>query len=245
MVQVSVEDAAELSGSKALKHIAMIMDGNRRWAKQRMLPAVAGHKRGMDTLKAIVEACGKRNLDVLTVYAFSTENWKRADDEVSGLMDLFAEALGQQVPFLIKNNVILRFIGDSSAFSPRLQQRMSEAVERTQNNTGLCFQVALNYGGRAEIIQAAKQLAQDVQKGKLSPEEITEEILAEKLYTGGYPDPDLIIRTGGESRLSNFLMWQSAYSEILIEDALWPDFTPEKLDVAINDFICRQRRFGA
>lgn len=231
--------------AKPLEHLAIIMDGNRRWAKSRMLPSVAGHQRGMDSLKAIVEACGKRGLQSLTVYAFSTENWKRADDEVSGLMDLFAQALGQQLPFLIKNNVQLRFIGDSLAFSEKLQAYMANAQQQTQDNTGLVFQVALNYGGRAEIIQGVKQLAAQVAQGNLTLDDVTEEALEKVMYTYPTPDPDLIIRTGGESRLSNFLMWQSAYSEILVEEALWPDFTPAKLDEAIAEFANRQRRFGA
>lgn len=228
-----------------LQHMALIMDGNRRWAKQRCLPAVAGHKQGLDTVKKIVEACGQMGLGVLTVYAFSTENWRRADDEVSGLMNLFGEALAQQVPFLIKNNVVLQFIGEPSRFSAVLQQHMAEAEAKTAHNTGLVFQVALNYGGRDELVVAMQRLAEQVQSGTLNPADITEETIQQHLYTYPQPDPDLIIRTGGESRLSNFLMWQSAYSELLIEETLWPDFTPDKLTQAIETFAQRQRRFGA
>lgn len=228
-----------------LKHIAIIMDGNRRWAKSRRLPSAQGHYRGYQALKTIVRYCSKQlHLPVLTVYAFSTENWRRSDQEVRFLLKLFHQTLQAELDEMMAENVRLRFLGDIQAFSPAFQQACREAEALTANNTGLIYQVALNYGGRSEMLKAVQSLAQAAKVGQLEPDEITEAHIARCLYTGEVPDPDMVIRTGGEYRLSNFLLWQAAYAEICVVDELWPDFTPEVLDRTILTFQNRQRRFG-
>ncbi len=227
-----------------LGHVAIIMDGNRRWAQERYLPKAVGHGEGVRTLKKLVEFAGQIQLGVLTVYAFSTENWNREKTEVDVLMKLFVETIHKELDHLCQNNVRLRFIGDLSAFSKGLQTQIHQAMVKTENNTGLCLQIALNYGGRHDIVQAVQVLAQQVQTGTLQPEEITEEQLSRLLYTQETPDPDLLIRTGGEYRLSNYLLWQSAYAELYITDTLWPDFTPDELTKALVEFSNRQRRYG-
>ena len=229
-----------------LKHIAIIMDGNRRWAKDRHLPTPAGHYEGYKTLKALLEYCAESlQLPALTVYAFSTENWQRTSTEVDFLLKLFHQTLKKEIDELMRLNIRLRFLGDLSGFSPAFQETCAEALALTSSNTGLCYQVALSYGGRSEIVEACRRIAQDVQKGRLEPEDLTEASIQQHLYTGSnLPDPDMVIRTGGASRLSNFLLWQSAYSEIFILDELWPQFTPECLNQTIEAFQHRQRRFG-
>jgi undecaprenyl diphosphate synthase len=226
------------------EHIAIIMDGNGRWARARHLPRTAGHKRGVETTSRIVRLCGEKGIRALTLFAFSSENWRRPQEEVSTLMELFVLALKREIKQLNRNNVRLRFIGDRSAFGTKLQAGIQEAEQVTSGNTGLQLQIAANYGGRWDIVQAARQMARAVQDGSLSIEEIDEQQLAARISTADLPEPDLFIRTGGEHRISNFLLWQLAYSELYFTDVLWPDFSEQDLDTAIDSFARRQRRFG-
>jgi undecaprenyl diphosphate synthase len=231
--------------SGALQHIAIIMDGNRRWAGKHHQPSAKGHYAGYRALKDIVEYCSlELQLPALTVYAFSTENWRRSEQEVNFLLKLFHETLQAEIDELIAKNVRLKFIGNIEAFPKTLQDECRKGEERTAQNTGMLYQVALSYGGRSEIVESCKRVAQAVKDGTLNPADITEDHIRENLYTKNAIDPDMIIRTGGEYRLSNFLMWQSAYSEIYVLDELWPEFTPEVLNRTILDFQQRQRRFG-
>lgn len=218
-------------------HVAIVMDGNGRWATKRFLPRIAGHKQGVDTLKRIVRACAQRHIAVLTVFAFSSENWSRPQEEVSGLMDLLAGALTREVAQLKQDGVRLRFIGDRAGLSERVQASLSHAEQDTAHNMLLTLNVCFNYGGRWEIAQAAAQLA-------ARGEPITERSLSKAMVLGDGPDPDLLIRTGGEFRLSNFLLWQSAYTELYFTSAFWPDFDERALDQAIAEFHARERRFG-
>lgn len=228
----------------ALKHICIIMDGNGRWAKKRLMPRFAGHKAGLSSLRKIVSTSVEEDIKVLTIFAFSSENWRRPEKEVSLLMDLFATALTREVKKLHENNIQLRVIGDLSAFSDKLNTLISEAIALTKNNSGLILNIAANYGGRWDIIQATRQVAQQVQKGLLSPEEITEGTLEAFLSLKDLPEPDLFIRTGGEKRISNFILWQLAYCEFYFTDVLWPDFNKKNFLQAIESFFSRQRRFG-
>jgi undecaprenyl diphosphate synthase len=228
-----------------LKHIAIIMDGNRRWAKQRNLPVKLGHKQGAETLKKIVRHANNIGVEYLTVYAFSTENWKRSEEEVSALMKLLESYLADFTEDADSENIIIRVLGDLTALSPALQKSIESAIERTKMNTGIVFNIALNYGGRNEIVNATKGIIEDVKKGKLNVEDLDESKFSEYLYTGTIPDPDLLIRTSGEVRLSGFLPWQLVYSEFLFIEKLWPDFTEEDLDQAIAQFNKRNRKFGA
>lgn len=231
--------------SVAPKHVAVIMDGNGRWAKQRFMPRVAGHRAGRSAARKTVEYCARHaDIDVLTLFAFSTENWSRPEDEVNGLMELFATALNDELPKLQENGIRLRFIGDWSRFSNKLQAQMHHSQEVTATGRRLTVQLALNYGGRAEIVRASRQLAEQVKAGALQPEAITEETIASHLYSRGVPDPDLFIRTGGESRISNFLLWGLAYSELYFSATLWPDFDEAAMQEAVDWFATRQRRFG-
>ena len=227
------------------KHIAIIMDGNRRWARAQGKPAGFGHKAGAKTLENIVRYANKIGLEYITVYAFSTENWKRAEDEVNGLMMLLQNYLEEYSKRADSENIKIKILGDITALSQKLQKSIIECMERTKNNTGVTFNIALNYGGRDEIIRAVKNIATDVKNNKLEIENINEEIIANNLYTAGQPDPDLLIRTSGELRLSNFLPWQVVYSEFLFIDKNWPDFTEEDLDNAIVEYQKRTRKFGA
>lgn len=227
-----------------LRHVAVIMDGNRRWAKQRHWPTLMGHKQGVDTLKALVRYCGEVGLDALTVFAFSTENWQRSTDEVGYLMGLFVEALAAELDHLHQNQVRIRFIGDLSPFPPALQDLITTAHQKTADNTGLQFQIAANYGGRQDIIQAAQTLGRAIQAGQLQPDAITETLLGQHLYTQGLPDLDLLIRTGGDNRISNYLLWQAAYAELYFTPTLWPDFSPHAFDAAVETFAQRERRYG-
>jgi len=213
------------------------MDGNGRWASKRFLPRIAGHKQGVESLKRCARACDARGVRVLTVFAFSSENWKRPTEEVSGLMDLFALALSREVKQLKADGVQLRFVGDREGLSARVLQHMEEAQAATADNTRLILNVCFNYGGRWDIVQAARQLAR---QGL----DITEENFNQVMALAHVRDPDLVIRTGGEQRISNFLLWQSAYSEFFFSDILWPDFDEAALDLAIASFIQRERRFG-
>lgn len=225
------------------RHIAIIMDGNGRWAKQRGLPRTAGHKAGAEAFRRIANYCRTIGVEYLTVYAFSTENWKRSEEEVSGIMRLLGAYLKEAIQDMEKNRVRFRFFGDLSRLSPQLRKLCEDAQEQSREydvQVNFCF----NYGGRDELVRAAKAFAQDVAEGKRKPEELTEEMLSAYLYSAGVPDPELIIRPSGEKRTSNFLLWQSAYSEYVFLNILWPDFGPADLDEAIAEYHRRNRRFG-
>ena len=225
-------------------HVAVIMDGNGRWARQRALPRQAGHRAGVRTARQIVEACAKRGIGTLTLFAFSSENWRRPQREVGALMRLFVEALDREVEELHANGIRLAFIGDRDGLSPALKARMEAAEARTCDNRRLTLVVALAYGGRWDIVSAAQGLAREVAAGRLDPDAIDERAVAERLALAGLPDPDLLIRTGGEHRISNFLLWNLAYSECYFTDRLWPDFDETDLDAALERFRGVERRFG-
>ena len=226
------------------KHIAIIMDGNGRWAKSRHQPRFMGHRAGVKSVEKIIKHCVKCEVEVLSLFAFSSENWRRPTKEVSLLMELFAVALKQQTKRIHKNNTRLRVIGDISKFSKSLQKQIEEAQTITENNTGLTINIAANYGGRWDITQSVKQLAERVMEGSLKLEDITEQQITQGLMTADLPEPDLFIRTGGEQRVSNFMLWQMAYTEFYFTDTLWPDFDEQVLDTAIASFNQRERRFG-
>jgi len=226
-------------------HLAIIMDGNRRWAKKRGLPSQLGHSQGAKALEDIAVACQKRGIKYLTVFAFSTENWKRSKEEVDYLMELLARNLSDFDKRFDNRNVRIKLVGDSSPLPESLKKGILEIEERTKNNDGLTVNVAINYGGRAEIINASKRIVEDIKTGKISSaEEINEELFTKYMYTSGDPDPDLLIRTAGEVRMSGFLTWQSVYSELYFTDVLWPDFDEEELDKAIEEYNNRKRNFG-
>lgn len=226
------------------KHIGIIMDGNRRWAKSKGKLASFGHREGAKTLEKIVKYANKIGLEHITVYAFSTENWKRAEDEVKTLMTLFKNYLDYYCKRAEHDNIKMKVIGDTTKLSKEIQERIKECEEKTENNTGIIFNLAINYGGREEIIKAIKEIVEDTKSGKLEMKKINENLISEKLYTVGQPDPDLIIRTSGEKRLSNFLPWQSVYSEFLFIEKNWPDFQEKDLDEAIIEYQKRTRKFG-
>ena len=226
------------------QHISIIMDGNGRWAKKRGLPRSGGHAAGAKTFERIVEDAGNIGIKVVTVYAFSTENWSRPKEEVNALMSLLEDYLDNGLERLAGREVKIHFIGDTSAFSDEFQKKICHMEKATQNNGGLLLNVALNYGSRSEITNAVKVIAQKVKDGIISCDEITEKTVSEHLYTAGQPDPDLIIRPSGEYRLSNFLMWQGAYSELWFSNCLWPDFSKDDLLQSIADYQKRNRRFG-
>ena len=223
-----------------IKHIAIIMDGNRRWAKEHNLPSAAGHKKGVTSLRNVVRACDEFGVKYLTVYAFSTENWKRSKEEVDFLMDLVAVTLKNELDDMNKENVKISFIGDRLKLSDKLQKVTSNAQEKTKNNTGVNLQIALNYGSRDEIVNAVKSIICDNYKS----EDITADVISKHLYTKDIPDPDILIRTGGEKRISNYLLWQIAYSEVIVVDEYWPEFDRCSLLKCIEEFNRRQRRYG-
>jgi undecaprenyl diphosphate synthase len=225
-------------------HVAIIMDGNGRWAKRRGMPRIAGHRAGMETVKNITQAASDLGVRVLTLYAFSTENWKRPEKEVDFLMKLPQEFLGLELGSLIRNNVRVQIIGEVEALPQHTRHSVLNAVAKTSTNTGMILNIALNYGSRAEILEAIKSIAADVQNEELSIDDISEEAVSSRLLTEGIPDPDLLIRTSGELRLSNFLLWQCAYTELWFTDVFWPDFTSEHLYEAIRAYQKRGRRFG-
>ena len=227
------------------RHIAIIMDGNRRWAKAQGKPASFGHKAGAKTLEKIVRYANKIGLEYITVYAFSTENWKRTEEEVKALMTLLQSYLDDYSKRADTENIRVKILGDISALTPGMQKSIYNCMERTKDNTGVTFNIALNYGGRDELVKAIKQIAQEVKEGKVDIQDISEEMVSNNLYTKGEPDPDLLIRTSGELRLSNFLPWQLVYSEFLFINKNWPDFTEEDLDNAIVEYEKRTRKFGA
>ncbi|HEX2985982.1 MAG TPA: isoprenyl transferase [Caproiciproducens sp.] len=226
------------------RHLGIIMDGNGRWAKKRGLPRTAGHTAGAAVFKTMVRYCSSIGIKYLTIYAFSTENWRRPLEEVSALIGLFKQYLQEALRDFLNENIKVRFMGDTSAFPKELQQLIRETEEVSKDHTGMVLNVALNYGGRAELVRAARLLAEDVKNGKMDPGQIQESVIEEKLYTAGQPDLDLIIRPSGEKRLSNFMLWQSAYSEFVVMDILWPDFKPKDLDDALKEYANRNRRFG-
>lgn len=241
---VNTEEIKDIVKNTNLQHIAIIMDGNRRWAKNKLLPSAAGHKKGVDALRTATKSCKKFGIKYLTVYAFSTENWNRDKDEVSFLMELLAKTIKSEVPVFIENDIKLTFIGDRTRLKPELIKILEYGEKETKNGKSLNLQIAFNYGSRMEITNAVKQINMAVIEGKLKTEDITEETISKYLYTSDIPDPDLLIRTGGEKRISNYLLWQAAYSEIYVTDTFWPDFDEEAMANAIIDFNNRQRRFG-
>lgn len=232
--------AEDIVKSTNLQHIAIIMDGNRRWAKERNLPSAMGHKKGVDALKAALKACHKFGVKYLTVYAFSTENWNRKPEEVAFLMELLANTIKNELQELHENGVVINFIGDLTKLNPKLQKILYDAMDYTKDNTGVRLQIAFNYGSRDEIVNAVKHI---IDKGVKS-EDITEDLISKELYTNNIPDPDLLIRTGGEMRVSNYLLWQIAYSEFIVMQEFWPEFDEELLSKAIFEFGHRQRRYG-
>lgn len=235
----------QLKNSGAIpQHIAIIMDGNGRWARKRGLPRVAGHKRGVETVRDIVEACAQLGVKFLTLYTFSTENWKRPKAEVSTLMRLLLRSLKERADELNENDIKLATIGDVKAFPPTVQKRLWEDIERTKNNKRMTLNLALSYSGRWELLEAIKSISRMVQEGKLHVDEITEQHISNFLTTRNIPDPDLLIRTSGEFRVSNFLLWQIAYTEFFITDVYWPDFKRKHLYDAIKNFQGRERRYG-
>ena len=225
-------------------HIAIVMDGNGRWAKRRGLPRQAGHKVGAEAFRTIANYAKSIGLKYLTVYAFSTENWKRSPEEVEAIMELLERYLSEAIRDMEKNKVRFCFFGDLSRLSPELQEEARIAVERSKQYEGVQVNFCLNYGGRAEILRAAQRFAQDCVEGKCCPEDLTEEHFSDLMYSAGVPDPELVIRPGGELRTSNFLLWQSAYAEYYFTDVLWPDFGTKELDAAIDAYRHRERRFG-
>ncbi len=240
MSELNEKEIIESIKNNNLKHIAIIMDGNRRWAKEKFLPSMMGHKKGVEALKKTTRACDDLGIKYLTLYAFSTENWNRKKEEVDFLMDLLATTLLNELDELNKNNVKMNFIGNLSQLNQNLQNIIEKSKEKTKNNTGVVLSVAINYGSRDEIVHAIKNIV----KSEIPLENITEETVSKNLYTNNLPDPDLLIRTSGEKRISNYLLWQIAYSEIYVTDIYWPDFDKNQLMIAVDEFNKRQRRWG-
>jgi undecaprenyl diphosphate synthase len=240
-----MRDADDNRSNTAPGHVAIIMDGNGRWAKARSLPRTAGHKKGVDAVRRTVEAARELGIGTLTIFSFSSENWRRPEEEVSDLMGLLRFYLRSEVAELHRAGVRLRVIGDRTRLSEDINRLIDNAEGLTHDNRVMTLVVALSYGSRLEIVHAARRLAEEVVAGRLSPETIDEDALSARLYTADIPDPDLIIRTSGEKRISNFLLWQAAYAELVFVDTLWPDFTKRDLEAAIEEFHRRERRFGA
>ncbi|MDO6440849.1 MULTISPECIES: polyprenyl diphosphate synthase [unclassified Marinobacter] len=233
-----------VSADSRPRHVAIIMDGNNRWAKARRLKGVAGHKAGVDAVKAVVETCAREGVEVLTLFAFSSENWRRPKDEVSALMKLFVFALEREVRKLHRNDIRLRIIGDRSAFNSTLQELMAKAEQLTSNNTRMTLVIAANYGGHWDIAQAVRQVAEKVKEGGLQPSDITDDLIQQHLSIGDLPMPDLMIRTAGEQRISNFMLWHLAYTELYFSPVFWPDFKEDEMCKALQAYAGRQRRFG-
>jgi undecaprenyl diphosphate synthase len=227
------------------RHIAITMDGNGRWAAARGLPRSAGHKAGLDPVRMCIEQCSRRGVEALTLFAFSSENWRRPAEEVGSLMGLFVEALDRELDELHQKSVRLRFIGERRSLAVRLQSCIAAAEARTATNPGLKLQVAMSYGGRWDIVQAAQQVAHECASGRTRAQDVTEESFAAHLSLAGLPQADLLIRTGGEQRISNFLLWQCAYAELVFSKTLWPDFAKSDLDRAVDEYCGRERRYGA
>ncbi len=235
---------ADILKKNVPKHIAIIMDGNGRWAQKRFMPRAIGHRAGVRSVRNAVEYCANNEVEVLTLFAFSSENWRRPAVEVELLMALFMSSLQREINRLDEKNVCLRFIGDRTAFSEKLQQKMTEAEIQTKGNSTLTLVIAVNYGGRWDLCQATQTVIEKIMSGALDKQEITEQLINEHLSTAGLPEPDLFIRTGGEQRVSNFMLWQLAYTEMYFTSTLWPDFDQRYLDEAVKSFQGRQRRFG-
>ena len=230
---------------KRAEHVAIVMDGNGRWATRRGLPRLAGHKRGVETVRRVVEACPDLGIKYLTLFAFSTENWKRSDEEITGLMQLFRNYMAREAERLIGSDVRLRFLGNREGLPKDILRMMEDLEDRTKDRTKFSLNIALNHGGRDEITRATRRIAEKIQSGALSAEDVTEELMAQHLDSAGIPDPDLIVRTSGEYRISNFLLWQAAYAEYEFVDVLWPDFTETMLGEILDRFGTRERRYGA
>jgi undecaprenyl diphosphate synthase len=235
---------ADLDRDRLPQHVAVIMDGNGRWAKRQGLPRIMGHRRGVDVLKDLLRCCRDWGVKALTAYAFSTENWGRPLEEVEFLMTLFERVLRQELREMMEENVRIKFVGNLDALPPTLQAEIERSMLETRNNQGICFTVATNYGGRQEIVKACRSLAAQVQQGLIQPDEIDESLFERHLYTAGTCDPDLLIRTSGEMRVSNFLLWQVAYAELYVTDTLWPDFDRHEFHRALTSYQSRERRFG-
>ena len=235
---------SSLDKDKLPRHIAVIMDGNGRWAKKNHTMRLNGHRKGVKAVREIVEVAGEMQIDYLTIYAFSTENWNRSTGEVSGLLKLIMNSLINEIEDLNKNNVNIRFIGSTEKLSGEYISKVNENCRKTWNNTGLHLNVAMNYGGRVEILEGIKKMYDDIVEGKITKNDITENLFSQYLYTANMPDPDLLIRTSGEYRLSNFLIWQNAYSEFWFTETLWPDFSKAEFVEAVLDYQKRKRRFG-
>ncbi|TNC92998.1 MAG: di-trans,poly-cis-decaprenylcistransferase [Thalassolituus sp.] len=242
-MSTSIDHTSAAQGSVP-RHVAIIMDGNNRWAKKRFMPGVAGHKAGVDAVRAVVETSAREGVEVLTLFAFSSENWRRPEDEVGALMQLFIMALQREVKKLHKNNIRLVVMGDLSGFSAQIQGLIAEAEALTRDNDSMTLVVAANYGGQWDIAQAARKVAEEVKAGRLEPADIDEQTLHRYTWLNEFPAPDLMIRTGGEQRISNFMLWQTAYAEFYFSDALWPDFKEEEYKKALAAFAARTRRFG-
>ena len=238
------EIAKDIIKKTGFKHAAIIMDGNRRWAKNKHLPSALGHKEGVKALKRAIKAADEIGIEYLTVYAFSTENWSRTPEEVHFLMDLLANTLNNEIDEMHSNGVVVRFIGDTNALNKNLKKVIDNAIKKTKNNTGVNLQIAFNYGARAELLHAFKILAKKVKNGETDIDSLTEADIANALYTTGIPDPDLLIRTGGEMRVSNYLLWQIAYSELYVTEKFWPEFDKDAMCDAIIEFGRRNRRWG-
>lgn len=226
------------------RHIAIIMDGNGRWAKKKGAMRIFGHRHAIQAVKDAIEGAEDLGVEYLTLFSFSTENWSRPQDEINGLMELLVKTITDEVPMMMKNNIRLQSIGDVDSLPPSAYSKLMEAKETTSTNTGLKVILALSYSGQWELTQATKRIAQKISEGKLKPSEITQQVMADHLDTAGIPDPELMIRTSGEFRLSNFLLWQLAYTELYFSPVLWPDFRKEHLNAAVSDFQSRERRFG-
>lgn len=242
-MSTSIDDQKAAHGSLP-KHVAIIMDGNNRWAKKRFMPGLAGHKAGTDAVRAVVELSASKGIEVLTLFAFSSENWRRPEDEVKGLMKLFTMALEREVSKLHKNNIRLKVMGDKSGFSEQIQTLIEDAEQLTANNDRMTLVIAANYGGQWDITQAAKRVSEDLVAGKIQANDINEQTFHRYTLLSEFPAPDLLIRTGGENRISNFMLWQSAYSEFYFCDVLWPDFKQLEYQKALDSFTSRTRRFG-
>jgi undecaprenyl diphosphate synthase len=236
--------STDLNPEKLPSHVAIIMDGNGRWAKKRLLNRIKGHEKGSETVRTIVRTCRKIGIPILTLYAFSTENWQRPKSEVTALMSLLKKFLESEKTEMLDNNIRLNAIGQTERLPEYVRKTLHKTMDLTKNNDGLCLNLALSYGGRSEIIRMVKQIAKKVRDGHIDPDLITSELISEHLYTSDMPDPDFLIRTSGEMRISNFLLWQIAYTEIYITDTLWPDFGKDEFVQILKDYQRRERRFG-
>lgn len=236
---------ADIVKKTNLQHVAIIMDGNRRWARAKKLPSAVGHKKGVEALKTALKSCHKFGVKYLTVYAFSTENWNRKQEEVDFLMELLAHTIKNELKELHENQVVIKFIGDLTKLNKKLQKILNDAVETTKYNSGVNLQIAFNYGSRDEIVNAVREISKKVLNNEISLDEISENTISNMLYTSSIPDPDLLVRAGGEMRVSNYLLWQIAYSEFLVTTKYWPDFDEKAMSDAIMEFNRRQRRYGA